>query len=118
MDAPPTTKQLRYLRLLAKQTATGFTPPRTRAQASREIERRRRRPVSSRTERHAERRAERRAVQADLHTRVLASAVRADEISGYGSSARWASAPEAQHSPSRPPRGAAVPHRRFIVICR
>ena len=93
MDATPTTKQLRYLRLLAEQTATGFTPPRTRAQASREIERLRRRPVSSRTERHAERRA----VQADLHTRVPASAVRADEISGYGSSARWASAPQAQH---------------------
>ena len=66
MDAPPTTKQLRYLCLLAKQTATGFTPPRTSAQASREIERLRRRPVSSRTERHAERRA----VQADLHTRA------------------------------------------------
>ena len=92
MDAPPTTKQLRYLRLLAKQTATGFTPPRparrpaTRSSGCAGVR-------SPRNERHAERRA----VQADLHTRVPASAVRADEISGFGSSARWASAPEAQH---------------------
>ena len=83
----PTAKQLRYLRVLAEQTGTSFTPPRTRAQASREIERLRRRPVSS----AAERRAERRGVQADLQADVPASTVRADEIRGYGANARWAS---------------------------
>jgi hypothetical protein len=93
MDAPPTTKQLRYLAPAGQADRHRLHAAAPRAQASHEIERLRRRPVSSRTERHAERRA----VQADLHTRVPASAVRADEISGYRSSARWASAPEAQH---------------------
>lgn len=35
----PTSKQLGYLRLLAERTETTFVPPRTRAEASREIDR-------------------------------------------------------------------------------
>lgn len=35
----PTAKQLSYLRRLAEQTATTFTAPKTRGQASREIKR-------------------------------------------------------------------------------
>jgi len=33
----PTPKQLRYLRVLAEQTGTTFTPPTTSTQASREL---------------------------------------------------------------------------------
>ena len=82
----PTGKQLSYLRTLAEQTATTFTPPATRAQASREIERLKALPSSSR----AERGRERRAVQDALAHDVPASAVRAHETTGYGSTARWA----------------------------
>jgi hypothetical protein len=35
----PTSRQLQFVRSLAEQTGTSFTPPKTRAQASREIER-------------------------------------------------------------------------------
>jgi hypothetical protein len=35
----PTSRQQRNLRLLAEQTGTSFTPPATKAQASREITR-------------------------------------------------------------------------------
>ena len=82
----PTGKQLAYLRTLADQTGTTFTPPATRAQASREIERLKALPSASR----AERSRERRAVQDALAHDVPASAVRAHETTGYGSTARWA----------------------------
>ena len=38
-DDRPTGKQQRYLRSLAQKTGTSFTPPQTKAEASREIER-------------------------------------------------------------------------------
>jgi len=82
----PTGKQLCYLRTLAEQTGTTFTPPATRAQASREIERLTTRPSTSR----AERGRERRAIQDALAHDVPASAVRPHETTGYGSTARWA----------------------------
>ena len=44
--ARPTRKQLSYLRRLAEQTGTTFTPPATRADASREIERLKARPTT------------------------------------------------------------------------
>jgi hypothetical protein len=82
----PTRKQLDYLRSLAEQTATTFTPPRSRDEASAEIDRLLKLTRSSR----ADRAREQRAVQRDLAERPDdATRVRDDEISGYASSARW-----------------------------
>ena len=81
----PTVKQLRYLRTLAEQTGTTFTPPRTRRQASDAIDALRRR----RSEPRRDRRRERHQISDDLARPTSASAVRADEISGYGSHAHW-----------------------------
>jgi hypothetical protein len=84
-DSKPTGAQLRYLRQLADQTGTTFTPPATRRQASAEIARLKRRPRSVRFER----RNERRAVGRALREQQPASSVRDDEIQGYGSNATW-----------------------------
>jgi hypothetical protein len=85
---PPTRKQLAYLRSLANRSATTFTYPRTSAHASAEIKRLQGLEQSSR----ADRTREQRDVQRDLAERPDdASQVRRDELSGYGSSARWAS---------------------------
>lgn len=81
----PTAKQLSYLRRLADQTGTTFSPPRTRGQASREIKRLKALGVSSRQDRRRERAAVQRALQED----VPASSVEASEITGYGSGAHW-----------------------------
>jgi hypothetical protein len=81
----PTGAQLRYLRQLADQTGTTFTPPATRRQASAEIARLKRRPRSARVER----RDDRRAVGRALREQQPASSVRDDEIRGYGSNASW-----------------------------
>lgn len=83
----PTAKQLRYLRDLAHLTATTFSPPKTKAQASREIDRLKSRPTST----GGERARERRQAAEDLR-RGADDAVRhqPDETAGYGSSARWA----------------------------
>jgi hypothetical protein len=83
----PTRKQLQYLRSLAAQTATTFTPPRTRSQASAEIDRLRTLTRSTR----ADRTREQRAVQRDLAEQPRdATRIRRDEIAGHGSTARWA----------------------------
>ena len=81
----PTAKQLRYLRTLANQTGTTFTPPQTRGQASDAIHALRRRH----TEPWRDRRRERHQISDDLARPTSASAVGADEISGYGSHAHW-----------------------------
>ena len=81
---PPTARQQRYLRQLALARGVSFVPPRTCFQASRLIDQLKRRAPESR----ADRRRELRAVQDDL-VRGDAARVRDDEISGYGSSARW-----------------------------
>lgn len=82
----PTVRQLRCLRALALRTGTTFASPTTKAQASREIDRiKRLKPLT---------RPERRIEAAHQHTdreRVLeASTVKAQEITGYGSTAKWA----------------------------
>ena len=83
---PPTAAQLRYLRGLAAATGTTFTPPRTRAQASREIARLKALPV----ERRSDQQRDLRAVQADLAARPHdAVRVRSGETTGYGAGARW-----------------------------
>ena len=81
----PTPKQQRYLRQLAEQTGTTFTPPRTRGEASREIRRLEQLTASSRYER----REDRKAVDEGLERRGGATAPRKDEIRGYGSNATW-----------------------------
>ena len=86
----PTRKQLDYLRSLADQTATTFTPPRSRSQASAEIDRLRTLTRSPR----ADRIREQRAVQRDLAEQPRdATRIRRDEVSGYGSTARWTQRP-------------------------
>ena len=81
----PTAKQLRYLRVLAEQTGTSFATPPTRRQASETIDQLRRREV----ELHGDRRRQRRQIGDDLARPDSASAVRPDEIAGYGSHAHW-----------------------------
>ena len=82
----PTARQQRYLRSLAERTGTTFTPPKTKAEASREIDRLQRRTPDRRSDQARERKQ----VTADLQTGVD-DAVRhqASETTGYGSSARW-----------------------------
>lgn len=83
-NSSPSARQLRYLRSLAEQTGTSFTYPATKAEASSEIDRlvklkagAHRLPLDLPAERDE-----------DLH---YATAVRDDEVSGHGVSARWAS---------------------------
>ena len=82
---PPTPMQQRYLRSLAEKTGTSFTPPTTKAEASSEIARLRNRSRSA----AYERRADREVIEEGLERRGGDSAVRSDEIEGYGSTARW-----------------------------
>lgn len=83
----PTAKQQRYLRQLAEQTGTSFTPPNTKAEASREISR----LQSEIRDARADQARDRHAVQSDLQ-RGAGDSVRhhAGETTGYGSTARWA----------------------------
>jgi hypothetical protein len=83
----PTTKQLRYLRDLANSRGQTFRYPQTRAEASAEIRRLRANRPDSRLERAIERREGERAVPREQFD---AAAIRAEEIRGYGSQARWA----------------------------
>ena len=84
-DDRPTQKQQRYLRSLAQKTGTSFTPPSTKAQASREIKRLKQLAASPRHERDHDRRA----VSERLATGTSAARVREDEVKGYGSTATW-----------------------------
>jgi hypothetical protein len=84
-DSKPTARQLRYLRQLAEQTGTTFSPPATRREASEEIERLKQRSRQP----HCEGQADRRAVSRDLVKRQPVSSVRGDEVRGWGSNATW-----------------------------
>ncbi len=79
----PTRAQLRCLRALAAQTAQSFATPRTKSAASQEIQRLKRaaRTRPGRGELSASRTYDRCA--------VYAPAIRDDETTGYGSTARW-----------------------------
>ena len=79
----PSAKQQAYLRSLAQKTGTTFTPPKTRSEASREIDRLKTLPSSPRHERHTDRQAIGQA------PRGGATRVRDTEIEGYGSTATW-----------------------------
>lgn len=80
-----TDRQLRYLRNLARQRGESFSYPRSRAQASAEIERLKGRPRSS----YVERRVEELQVSSEISALSDSAAVKDDEVIGYGSSARW-----------------------------
>jgi hypothetical protein len=82
----PTPKQLRYLRDLAMRTGQSFAYPGTSAEASREIERLKETSLTP----AADRRRELHDVSRDLDEhRGDAARVRKDELTGYGSTARW-----------------------------
>jgi hypothetical protein len=83
---PASPAQQRYLRALAQQTGTTFSPPRDSADASRQIDAMKRRGLSDRRDVARERRE----VSSDLASRAGdAARVRAGEVDGYGSHARW-----------------------------
>lgn len=80
----PTSRQLRYLRILAERTGTTFTTPGTCTAASREIERLKR--LSGQPGKHEDQLAQ---LAGDRERLRLSTAVYAHEISGYGSTATW-----------------------------
>jgi len=82
-DAPPTRKQLSYLRSLAQRAGQTFVTPRTRAEASSEI--RRLKAVRSSGFTFAELEAETVARMSHFD----APLVRPDEVAGYGANCRW-----------------------------
>ncbi len=79
----PTSRQLAYLRVLAQRTGTTFANPSTRREASSEIRRLESLPSFSGPR-------ERQTLQRDRVRIEPASAIQPDELSGYGSHARWA----------------------------
>lgn len=98
-QAGPTRGQLRYLRALAQRTETTFVSPKTKAQAAHEIARLRQLPSAPRIpdlERDPE----------EAPEPPLATAVRDDEVRGYGISAIWRHKDEpaetAQESKAKP----------------
>ena len=84
---PASPRQLSYLKSLADRCGQTFTYPHTAAEASREIQRLKLAKASSRTERYLERKAI--ADQIATGPAHDDSRVRANEISGHGSSATW-----------------------------
>jgi hypothetical protein len=82
----PTSRQINFLKSLAEQTGTSFTYPKTRRQASGEIERLLQLKGSGHTDLPV-------IVEADERSLVYATAVADDEVSGYGSTASWSGAP-------------------------
>jgi hypothetical protein len=82
----PTAKQMEYLGDLAKRTGETFPFPTTRAQASAEINRLKRRPFLTSAERRREA-FEARCRDGERHGD--AAAVREDEVAGWGSTATW-----------------------------
>ncbi len=82
---PPTPKQQRYLRQLATSRGVSFTPPQTKAEASRLIGQLKARTPDSRSDRTREIRQ----VQRDMQSRGDAARVRDHELEGHGSTAAW-----------------------------
>jgi len=87
----PSSKQLRYLRILAERTGSTFAMPQDIEDASAEITR----LLKLTNTTSADRTREKRAVQHDLQTRPDdATAIRESDVVGYGSNARWAHRPD------------------------
>jgi len=83
--SPPTPKQLAYLKALAARTATSFAYPRTRSEASSEIDRMRQLPVPVR-DRDSD---DRRVLDRDRERGSYATTPAPGEVAGHGSSASW-----------------------------
>jgi hypothetical protein len=83
--SPPTSKQLAYLKTLAARTATSFAYPRSRREASREIDRLRHLPVLT-DDRDTD---DGRVLDSDRERCTYATAPAPGEIAGHGSSASW-----------------------------
>ena len=100
-----TAKQLRFLRTLAEQTGTSFTPPATTHEASREIKRMQALQSSRSPE---ARRLERQAAQRERHDisatrRGDDAQIREDELAGHGSTATWSRQVPDQPTPTLHP---------------
>jgi hypothetical protein len=106
----PTPKQLAYLKSLAIHTGTSFSPPRTRWEASREIERLKQ--LKAARGNHVEVPRE-----TDAAEQPYATAVQPDEVSGFGSQARWRSNPPAvaAAAPRRAGVGALTELARYEI---
>jgi hypothetical protein len=93
----PTTRQLQFVRSLAEQTGTSFTPPTTRGQASSEIKR----LLALKEAGHVELTVR----PGDLETEpigselVYATGVQPGEVVGFGSAASWRKAASEQAVP-------------------
>jgi hypothetical protein len=83
---PATPKQLSLLSRLCEERGVTYTWPRDRADASRQIDRLLTMKRSSGVERFEDRSG----VRHGFESRGGATAVRDDEVVGYGSTARWA----------------------------
>ena len=83
--SPPTPKQLAYLKALAQRTATSFAYPRSRSEASREIDRLRQLPVLT----SARDGDDGRVLDSDRERGTYATAPAPGEIAGHGASACW-----------------------------
>lgn len=83
---PPTSKQLAYLRALAERTDQTFATPRTSRDASSEIRRLKATPAESQLERRVERDELADAIGTGAQDSVR---VTWDEVTGFGSNARW-----------------------------
>lgn len=87
MSQKPTSRQLSYLKTLAEKRGQSFAYPQTMAEASQEINRLKHiRPDS-----YADQRRERKQIADQIQAGPVntAAKVRADEVTGYGSSATW-----------------------------
>jgi hypothetical protein len=100
-EQAPTQRQLRYLRVLAANIATTFVNPRTRRDASHQIERLRSLSDVPRMQSSD-------AGEVEVEHLAYATAVHPDELTGHGSSARWrAGSPGSTLpvAPQIPPKG-------------
>ena len=88
---PPTTRQINYLKALANRTGQTFTWPKTSSAASREITRLKAIKQSGFTFAELQSENEARELYGDPPL-AYGTAVRDDEIQGYGSTATWSHA--------------------------
>jgi len=105
---PAKPAQLRYLRLLAEQTATTFVSPASSAEASAEIKRL--------LALKASRGRVRDLPVGEERAPVYATAAHPEEIRGYGSDAHWrTSAPREPEVPGEPSVGARTELARYTI---
>ncbi len=110
----PTSRQLQFVRSLAEQTGTSFTPPKTRAQASSEIKR----LLALKEAGHVELAIRPSDIEAEPSESefVYATGVQPGEVVGFGSAASWRkAAPEQAVPPAAPQVGQLTELGRYSV---